>query len=783
MTETLVWLVLEYCPGDELYNHLLEHGRMNVAQAQKVFTQLVGAVSYVHAKQCVHRDLKLENILLDKHGNVKLVDFGFTREYQGTANYLQTWCGTVCYSAPEMLKGEKYAGEKVDLWSLGIILYALLCGELPFDADDDATTKSLILTDEPKCPDHVPAPAKSLIEKLLSKRPLLRPSLSDILKEPWLSDYAPLQQEILKINAPPPFSTELEKETLERMRSAGVDIDVVIENVLSQRCDALAGWWTLLIEKEMRKQRRRERKRKEREADIKSLRRLSAASGRLLGGINEGEEITVAGSPGSRGRRLTRTNGKGIKLKDSLVTAMPQVVETKSITPEPRTPGTPDPDSHWTVPGMQTPVDQVERRSTSRPPPPPKDSNMAVLRRPRNLSRGSSSMLRNVTTNPQLLSPSYMPPPQRKRRTFYQQPLREHLAAVKHWFKEGTRRAKSPTQLEGVPGKGKGRHGLNQSIDATIASEEGSVRRELTRLSTAPTHQYRRTSIGNRPELLHRATLPARPRLDDTINTDSSGLTAKRQSLSPHTNALTPRSSYRRSSAGLRGRKSTSSSVSSIRSTYQPGHGHSLSKASSTSSTSIASPSGVSSASGPRLARSPHASVKVLTSTPTTGSFPSNIRVSRRPPPANIGTLPNFAEAQSTFGDGGHGPGSPGVPVFARRKRSVFKGPMGGTSSPSGYGRVPMGNAPRRSGDMMLGVTEEEEEDEEEDEGEDEDEDDEMLEDDAEGGDEGKWEEVDQFGPELGSALPSAADDAASSLVRSSEVEPDAQDAAKEGPG
>ena len=112
---------------------------------QRVFTQLVGAVSFVHNKGCVHRDLKLENILLDKHGNVKLVDFGFTREYAGSTSYLQTWCGTICYSAPEMIKGEKYAGEKVDVWSLGIILYALLVGELPFDDDDESVTKTKIL--------------------------------------------------------------------------------------------------------------------------------------------------------------------------------------------------------------------------------------------------------------------------------------------------------------------------------------------------------------------------------------------------------------------------------------------------------------------------------------------------------------------------------------------------------------------------------------------------------------------------------------------------------------
>src|SRR6201999_741840 len=166
--------------GDELYHYLLQHGKLPVEKVQRIFSQLVGAVSYVHLQSCVHRDLKLENILLDRHENVKLVDFGFTREYEGKSSYLQTFCGTVCYSAPEMLKGEKYAGEKVDVWSLGVILYALLVGELPFDEDDETGTKMKILTDEPKYPDHLPGDAVLLIKQLLSKRPFVRPSLSDI---------------------------------------------------------------------------------------------------------------------------------------------------------------------------------------------------------------------------------------------------------------------------------------------------------------------------------------------------------------------------------------------------------------------------------------------------------------------------------------------------------------------------------------------------------------------------------------------------------------------------
>nr|POE63514.1 putative serine/threonine-protein kinase [Quercus suber] len=720
VTESLVWLVLEYCPGDELYNHLLENGRMEAAQVQKVFTQLVGAVSYVHAKSCVHRDLKLENILLDKNSNVKLVDFGFTREYQGTTSYLQTWCGTVCYSAPEMLRGEKYAGEKVDVWSLGIILYALLCGELPFDEDDDAATKTLILKDVPKFPDHVPEQAKELINKLLSKRPILRPSLSDILKEPWLSEHAPLQQEILKVQQPPAFSTQVEKDTLQRMRSAGVNIDEVIENVLSQRCDSLAGWWALLIEKEQRKEKRKERKRRERESDAKSIRRLSAASSRLLAqsalvGIYEGEEHGVHRSPSARGRRTHRANGNALHVPD-----LPKVREVKSPTPELET-----------QPELPKVPDQWEAaRSTSRPPLPPKDAIVAQRsQRPRNPSRGSGSMLRYSTINPDLLSPQYVPPPQRKRRTFNPMPIRDQLAWVKHWFKEGTKRAKSP--IDGI-GKGGVASNAKNAPSARINDLQQSGGRELRRVSTGPGPQAaRRASIPNRPELQTRATMPVRPRINTSSSIGSAAsIRGKRTSLSPAT--LTPHSSYRRSS-GLRGRKSTSSSVSSIRSTFKPAHHHTRSKASSTSSASLVSPSGPSSASGSRLGRSPHASVKVLPSTPTTGSFPSGIRISRRAPPGML-TLPVLpSDAKGVFGGGVGGLPSPGVPVFARRKRSVFKGPLSG--SPSGHGRAsynsgagrPVSMSGRRSGEgaAIAGIEEEEEDEFEE------------------------VEEVDHFGPDL----------------------------------
>jgi serine/threonine protein kinase len=325
----------------------------------------------------VHRDLKLENILLDKHENVKLVDFGFTREYEGKSNHLQTFCGTICYSAPEMLKGEKYAGEKVDVWSLGVILYALLSGELPFDDDDDNVTRTKILSEEPKYPEHFPADAVSLIKILLSKRPLLRPTLPDILQHPFLAEHAPQQQVILKLHQPAPFTTPLEQDCLERMRGAGVDIDEVIESVLAQKCDALAGWWTLLQEKEERKARRRERRRKEKEAENRNSRRISGASSKLerMAPILDEDGTYREPPPRTRGRSERRS----AHFPDFNVTELPNLPEGANYGTDNEVPPTPiDKDS----------VRSISTSRHRRPVPPPKETTHGIVRSAR--SRGST---------------------------------------------------------------------------------------------------------------------------------------------------------------------------------------------------------------------------------------------------------------------------------------------------------------------------------------------------------------------------------------------------------
>ncbi|EED15297.1 serine/threonine protein kinase, putative [Talaromyces stipitatus ATCC 10500] len=652
ITENLVWLVLEYCPGDELYNHILNNGPLVVDKARRIFAQLVGAVAYVHSKSCVHRDLKLENILLDKHGNVKLCDFGFTREYEGKASYLQTFCGTICYSAPEMLKGEKYAGEKVDVWSLGIILYALLAGELPYDEDDDQETKAKILKEDPVFNDKFPDDSQALIKILLSKRPLLRPTLADILAHPFLAEHGVEQQIILQAPRPSPFTTPLEKATLLRMKSAGVNIDQVIEHVLAQRCDALAGWWALLIEKEERKEKRRERRRKEKEAEARSLRRLSAASSRLekISALVEvDEEAHSADTLQTRGRRDRRS----LPNPELSIPEVPKVPEAFANLPA------------LDIALPPQPIDKDSIRSLSstrrRPVPPPKEN-----RRP--------SMLHVSASQPELASHSSGLFRRRTGRR-NQHSLMSQLASLKHWIVESAKRAKSPHPR--TPKSTGGQSSKARSEKSSPGKNSDTRRKQVAITSTStepplmtPT-QVKRSS--NASSLAPNSASYAHHR--NSYGRAPRSSNSHRNSLSPA--PLTPRGSYRRSSAGLRGRKSTSSSVSSVRSIY---HAHTHSKASSISSNSIDTMSTPTASS--RMSRSPHTSVKVLPAIPNAGArFPSNIRLVRNPPnalrdvndPNNHGIYSVFNEAVS--GPSTAPPQSPGF-IFARRKRTPFRGPM-----------------------------------------------------------------------------------------------------------
>ncbi|PWN32131.1 Pkinase-domain-containing protein, partial [Meira miltonrushii] len=194
-SESYIWMVTELCAGGELYDYLVERGTMPEPEARRIFGQLCMAVAYIHDRGIVHRDLKLENVLLDERCNVKLGDFGFTREFEGK-KLMETFCGTTGYAAPEMLAGRRYTGEEVDVWSLGIILYALVCGALPFDDDDDSVMKDKILKGDFELPDVLSEECLDLITKILQQDPTARPTIKDILRHPWFTkSMAPMQME------------------------------------------------------------------------------------------------------------------------------------------------------------------------------------------------------------------------------------------------------------------------------------------------------------------------------------------------------------------------------------------------------------------------------------------------------------------------------------------------------------------------------------------------------------------------------------------------------------
>lgn len=196
-----IGIVLEYASGGELFDYILRHKYLKENIAKKLFAQLVSGVDYMHSKGLVHRDLKLENLLLDKHKNIIISDFGFVNSYNQSKNdYMKTSCGSPCYAAPELvLTQSPYAGRKVDIWSLGVILYAMLSGYLPFDDDADnedgadiVKLYKYICSNPLTFPEYVSPLARDLLRRIIVPDPAKRIGMKEIKNHPWLAPHASL---------------------------------------------------------------------------------------------------------------------------------------------------------------------------------------------------------------------------------------------------------------------------------------------------------------------------------------------------------------------------------------------------------------------------------------------------------------------------------------------------------------------------------------------------------------------------------------------------------------
>ncbi|XP_078482143.1 5'-AMP-activated protein kinase catalytic subunit alpha-2-like [Ciona intestinalis] len=183
-TPTDIFMVMEYVPGGELFDYIVKHGKLHENEARKFFQQIISGVDYCHRHKVVHRDLKPENLLLDARSNVRIADFGLSN-MMSDGEFLKTSCGSPNYAAPEVVSGKLYAGPEVDVWSCGVILYALLCGTLPFDDEHIPTLFRKISSGVFEIPQHLDRNAAKLIQHMLKVNPMKRATIHEICQYDW----------------------------------------------------------------------------------------------------------------------------------------------------------------------------------------------------------------------------------------------------------------------------------------------------------------------------------------------------------------------------------------------------------------------------------------------------------------------------------------------------------------------------------------------------------------------------------------------------------------------
>ncbi|KAH9926471.1 kinase-like domain-containing protein [Fomitopsis serialis] len=188
-TPTDIIIVLEYA-GGELFNYIVEHGRMPEHKARRFFQQIISGIDYSHHLKIVHRDLKPENVLLDADQNVKIADFGLSNEIKD-GDFLKTSCGSPNYAAPEVIRGGLYTGPEIDVWSCGVILYVMLCGRLPFEDEDVTSLFTKISQGVYTMPIHLSPDAQSLISRMLAVDPVKRITVPEILQHPFYKTELP----------------------------------------------------------------------------------------------------------------------------------------------------------------------------------------------------------------------------------------------------------------------------------------------------------------------------------------------------------------------------------------------------------------------------------------------------------------------------------------------------------------------------------------------------------------------------------------------------------------
>ncbi|KRZ96675.1 Serine/threonine kinase SAD-1 [Trichinella sp. T8] len=258
--QKFLYLILEYVSGGELFDYLVRKGRLPIKEAKKIFRQIVCALDYCHAQNICHRDLKPENLLLDERNNIKIADFGMA-SLQVEGSMLETSCGSPHYACPEVIRGEKYDGKKADVWSCGVILYALLVGALPFDDDNLRHLLEKVKRGVFHIPHFVPPDCQSLLRGMIEVNVAKRMSLDDVFRHPWVTGgskcafqrVAPLFKMVQTLVIP--TESDIDPDVLRHMTSLGCfgDRSSLIEQLLNNKHNAEKVIYFVLLDRKMKR--------------------------------------------------------------------------------------------------------------------------------------------------------------------------------------------------------------------------------------------------------------------------------------------------------------------------------------------------------------------------------------------------------------------------------------------------------------------------------------------------------------------------------------------------
>ncbi|NWS03566.1 SNF-related serine/threonine-protein kinase [Motacilla alba alba] len=261
-TQTKLYLILELGDGGDMFDYIMKHEEgLNEDLAKKYFAQIVHAISYCHKLHVVHRDLKPENVVFfEKQGLVKLTDFGFSNKFQ-PGKKLTTSCGSLAYSAPEILLGDEYDAPAVDIWSLGVILFMLVCGQPPFQEANDSETLTMIMDCKYTVPPHVSKECKDLITRMLQRDPKRRASLEEIENHAWLQgvDPSPATKYNIPLVSYKNLSEEEHNSIIQRMVLGDIaDRDTIVEALETNKYNHITATYFLLAERILREKQEKE---------------------------------------------------------------------------------------------------------------------------------------------------------------------------------------------------------------------------------------------------------------------------------------------------------------------------------------------------------------------------------------------------------------------------------------------------------------------------------------------------------------------------------------------